>query len=138
LTALNIDNPQAVFGLRPGEALNCAYAFEESGGCGTSRYCSSCGAAIAIVASQHSDAPVERLCAVTTQKDNESVDMVFKVRAQKFVVDDEEFTLLFLNDITGEYQKSGLERTFFHDINNMLCGLLGASEMLSVGIKMKI
>ena len=42
------------------------------------------------------------------------------------------FLLLFLQDITLQQQRAALERTFFHDINNMLSALIGASEMLSI------
>ncbi|MFA5423724.1 MAG: PAS domain-containing protein, partial [Phycisphaerae bacterium] len=37
-----------IYGLRPGEAVKCAYACENPGGCGTSKHCAACGAVNAI------------------------------------------------------------------------------------------
>jgi hypothetical protein len=49
LNAIGVKDSGEVLGLRPGEAIRCVHADELAGGCGTSRYCSTCGAAIAIV-----------------------------------------------------------------------------------------
>jgi len=38
--------------------------------------------------------------------------------------------LLFLQDITRQEQRAALERTFYHDVNNMLNMLVQASELL--------
>jgi PAS domain-containing protein len=43
LKMLGINDPGAVLGLRPGEMVKCVHAFELPGGCGTSRFCSTCG-----------------------------------------------------------------------------------------------
>ena len=51
LKMLGIHDPSEALGLRPGESLQCIHAHEEPGGCGTSKFCSTCGAAIAIVSS---------------------------------------------------------------------------------------
>ncbi len=47
LELLQRDAPDAVLGLRPGEALNCAHFTEGPGGCGTSEHCRTCGAVLA-------------------------------------------------------------------------------------------
>ena len=60
LKMLGIEDTSEALGLRPGEALQCIHAHEEPAGCGTTKYCSTCGAAIAIVASLSQDKPAER------------------------------------------------------------------------------
>ncbi|MCP4119009.1 MAG: HAMP domain-containing histidine kinase [Desulfobacteraceae bacterium] len=132
LKMLGIDDPAQALGLRPGEALQCIHAHKEPGGCGTTKFCSSCGAAMAIVASLGRDKPVERLCALTTDIDGRTVDMALQVRSQPITINGMKFLLLFLQDITIQQQRAALARTFFHDINNMLSGLVGASELLSI------
>ncbi len=127
---LGIKNIDEVLGIRPGEALQCAYAHDEPAGCGTTKFCSSCGAAIAIVVSLTEDKSVERLCALHAQRGTKMVDIVFSVRSQPVKMNGDKVLLLFLQDITYQHQRAALERTFFHDINNMMSGLLGASEML--------
>ncbi len=130
LKMLGIENPAKVLGLRPGEALECIHAHDEPTGCGTSKFCSTCGAAIAIVSSLGKDKPVERICALAVQRGSKEVDIVLLVRARPMKMDGKRFLLLFLQDITRQYQLSALERTFFHDVNNMLLMLMGASELL--------
>lgn len=66
LKTLGIENPQQVLGLRPGESVHCVHAGEEPGGCGTSRFCSSCGAAIAMTISLAKNCADERDCAIET------------------------------------------------------------------------
>lgn len=65
LKMIGIEEGSGAMGLRPGEALGCVWADEEASGCGTSKYCSTCGAAVAIVTSLKEDTPVEKICALT-------------------------------------------------------------------------
>jgi signal transduction histidine kinase len=130
LRFLGIEDPSEALGLRPGEALRCIHAEEEPAGCGTTLFCSTCGAAIAIVASLGNDRPAERICALAAQKAGKTVDIALLVRSQPVRIASRKFLLLFLQDITLQQQRASLERTFFHDINNILTGLLGASQLL--------
>ena len=134
LQMLGIDDPAAVLGLRPGEALRCIHAHEEPGGCGTSRFCSSCGAAIAIVSSLAEDAPKERLCALSAMRgDNKAMDAALLVRSRPVRIEGKRFLLLFVQDVTKQEQRAALERSFFYDINNMLGLLAGTAELLAQG-----
>lgn len=130
LKMLGINNPAKTLGLRPGEALNCIHAHEEPAGCGTTSLCSTCGAAVAIVSSMGQDKPVERICALTVKKGDKLIDLAMLVRSHPIKIDQKRFLLLFLQDITQAQQQAALERTFFHDINNMLNMLVSASELL--------
>ena len=130
LKLLGIDALSETLGLRPGEALNCIHSAEEPGGCGTSKFCSTCGAAIAIVSSLNGEMSSERICAITFSKDGKTGDIALCVKSQKIEINGEIILLLFLQDITVQQQRAALERAFFHDINNMLSGLVGATELL--------
>lgn len=130
LQMLGIDDPAQALGLRPGEALQCIHAGEQPAGCGTTKFCSTCGAAIAIVASLKRDKPVEKICALSANRRGREVDIALLVKAHPIEIDKKRFLLLFLQDITQQQQRAALERTFFHDVNNMLSMLLGASELL--------
>ena len=63
LKEFGIESSDKAFGLRLGKVIGCIHADEEPDGCGTTKYCSSCGAAIAIVTSLAVNEPVERICA---------------------------------------------------------------------------
>ena len=59
LQMLGIEDSGTVLGLRPGEVLKCVHADEEPGGCRTSKYCSTCGGAVAVVTRLTENEPVE-------------------------------------------------------------------------------
>ena len=130
LKLIGVENPSKTLGLRLGEALKCVHAHDEPAGCGTSKFCSTCGAAIAMVASLGGDVPIEKICALEAKKENHSVDLVLKIRSHPIKIDNQKFLLLFIQDITIQEQRAALERAFFHDIKNILGGIAGASELL--------
>ncbi|MBN2417889.1 MAG: HAMP domain-containing histidine kinase [Deltaproteobacteria bacterium] len=132
LKMLGIKDPSVSLGLRPGEILNCVHAHDEPAGCGTTRYCSTCGAAIAMVTSIEEGRPSEEICVLSAKANNADVELVLKVRSQCIDIEGRRFILLFLQDITLETHRAALERTFFHDLNNMLGILSGATELLAM------
>jgi K+-sensing histidine kinase KdpD len=132
LEQLGVNDPQAVIGLRPGEAMGCVYANEMDAGCGTSSYCPSCGAAIAIVSSQASQEPAEADCAMVVDCRGQRKDLFFHVVASPVEIQGEPFILIFLHDRTHQQYQASLERTFFHDIKNTISGLLNAGELLAL------
>ncbi len=138
LKLLGIDDPEETLGLRPGEALQCVHANDEPAGCGTTKYCSTCGAAIAIVSSLGQSIPYERVCALSANRGGRPVDMAFLVRSQPIEIESKKFILLFLQDITRQEQRTAFERTFYHDINNMLNMLVQASELLIMDVPSKL
>mgnify|MGYP002640466989 CR=1 FL=1 len=131
LNLVGVQESSQALGLRPGEALSCVHSDGEPAGCGTTKYCSTCGAAIAIVSSLKKDKPVENICALKANKAGEEVDIVLQVRSHPVHISGNTYLLIFMQDITLQQQRAALERTFFHDINNMLSGLVGASEILA-------
>mgnify|MGYP006298625955 CR=1 FL=1 len=132
LRLLNCEDVKNFLGLRPGEAVNCIYAEEMPGGCGTSKYCETCGAAIAIVTSLSTDVPEERTCAMTVNQGEWTKDIYFSVRSVPMLISKRKFILLFLQDITQQHQWAALQRVFFHDLSNLAMGLIGASEMVQM------
>lgn len=135
LKMLGVDNCKEALGLRPGEAVGCMHAHETEGGCGTSRYCSTCGAAIAIVSSIKNDLPAEKICAMTANRSGKQVDISLLVRSTPIKINGRRFLLLFLQDITRQQQWAELDRVFFHDVSNLLNGLMGSSELLAEQLK---
>jgi hypothetical protein len=132
LEMLGIEDASEVLGLRPGEALSCVHADETSGGCGTTISCRTCGAALAIVTTLANDTPTERTCAATVTREGEEIDVCFQVRCVPITFDGHRFLLLFLQDITPQQKWVSLERAFFHDIMNILNGVVGITELLTL------
>lgn len=132
LQTLGYDDLLQVLTLRPGEAVQCIHAGGEPAGCGTTKYCETCGAAIAMVSSLEKNQPVEKLCALSASRNGKPVNLALLVRSHPIKLEGERFLLLFIQDITLHEQRAALERTFFHDINNMLHMLTSASELLTM------
>ena len=130
LTALGIKDAHELLGMRPGEVLSCTFAGDEPGGCGTTKYCSTCGAAVAMVTSLECNSCTERLCALHTVRDGVPAETALMVRSQPIEVGGRRFLLLFLQDVTRQEFQASLERTFFHDIRNTLQIMVGMSDLL--------
>lgn len=132
LKHLGIDSPEEALGLRPGEALKCLHAFDGPAGCGTGEFCQSCGAVIAIVTSLGMDCPVEKVCSLTAKVNGTQVDMALLVRSNPIRIGPCRFLLLFIQDITAQQRRASLERVFFHDISNLITGLLANCDLLKI------
>lgn len=128
---LGIRDPKEVLGLRPGAALQCIQAGEGGRGCGRAERCPTCGALLAILASLDHNRPAERICALTAERKGATVDLALLVRSQPITLENRRLLLLILQDVTVQEQRAALERTFFHDLNNLFCGMVGVSEMLA-------
>ena len=129
LRLMGIEDASAVLGLRLGEFVHCVHACEMPDGCGTSRYCATCGAVISMMAALETEQPQEGICSVTVEKDSKEVDLFFQVRCCPITIQGNKLILVFLHDISIQQQQANLESTFFHDINNLMTGLLGKSDL---------
>ncbi|NJD91057.1 MAG: sensor histidine kinase [Geobacter sp.] len=130
IQTLGISDPEQALGLRLGETLHCKYAFDEPNGCGTTKYCSSCGAVIAILAAIDDNKACEKICAVTIEKHGKSSDICLLVRALPLVVDGNRWVLVYAQDVSQQQFWANLENAFFHDLNNMICAMKNYSSYL--------
>ncbi len=131
LETMGLADGASLLGLRPGEALGCRHAADAPGGCGTGVGCRTCGAAIAMLASQATGHPVDGECTLAVQRDGKPVDLEFKVRASPISIDGRKFILLFLQDVSEENRRRALERTFFHDLANAVMGVSALAQLLT-------
>lgn len=117
---------EQVLGLRPGEILNCQHSKKNKGGCGTTIFCSKCGAVNAIQQSLKGITSVEE-CRIIDEENN-AYD--FKVWATPYEYDGNKYSIFAIKDISSEKRRNALERIFFHDITNTAGGLLGISQII--------
>ncbi len=125
---LGLFDPTSYIGKRPGEAVNCAHAFQSKGGCGTTEFCRTCGAVNAILESQRGLQSVKE-CRISTVN-NDALDL--KVTATPVYFQEEEFSIFEINDISDEKRRQYLERLFFHDVLNSAGGIAGLSDLIGV------
>jgi K+-sensing histidine kinase KdpD len=125
---LGATSDQDVLGKRPGEIFNCIHAHESAAGCGTTKFCRECGAVKAILQSQQQQVEVEEECRITTTSGDA---YEFRVWASPYTYDGTEYTIFSLQDIGDEKRREVLERTLFHDVNNILFLIVAHSRTAS-------
>jgi len=117
----------SILGLRPGEAMGCTHGFESEGGCGTTEFCTLCGAVHAVLASQSGHGDVQE-CRILRRHNSEALEM--RIWATPVEVDGERFTICAALDISHEKRRQALEHIFLHDIYNVAYGLSWYADFL--------
>jgi len=117
-------------GKRLGEALNCIHTDDSPGGCGTSDYCSVCGAVLALLNSRESGGQVVRECLVTV-KGSEELALDMQATVTPIQLHGQKFSIVVLQDISSEKRREVMERLFFHDVINTAGGIHGLASLLA-------
>jgi K+-sensing histidine kinase KdpD len=117
----------SLIGKRPGEAINCIYAYKTESGCGTTEFCRNCGGVGAILESQLGKKS-ENECRIITNNNN-ALDL--RIIATPYRKKGTEYTIFAIHDISHEKRRQALENVFFHDVLNSAGGILGLSDILS-------
>ena len=118
-----------VIGLRTGEAVNCRHSDETPGGCGTTEFCSQCGANKTLRAGQRGEHASDE-CRIISKTLGGDLDL--RVWAAPLSAGGETFTLFTMVDISDEKRREMLERVFFHDVLNTAGGIQGMASLLAV------
>ena len=127
LEFLGLPDLVTLLGARPGEAIHCIHSNETTGGCGTTEYCSTCGAVKAIISSLDGT-PATREVRIMRTTDNEPLDL--RIIACPLGLGDDFFSITTLVDISDEKRRKAMERIFFHDVLNTASGLVGYIDFL--------
>jgi nitrogen fixation/metabolism regulation signal transduction histidine kinase len=129
---LGIENVDALYGFRPGEALNCTHSSESPGGCGTSVACRSCGAVLTILDGLNG-IKTTRECGLINKGNNATYNL--RVTASPINLDGNldgnTYVIVSAVDISNEKWRRMIERTFFHDVLNLIGGVKGVSELVA-------
>lgn len=131
LERIGCTDPSDIIGLRPGDCLSCAHEPAAPSGCGTGRACRSCGAVLAIVASQRAGRATSGECLMALGHDGCDA-AEFRVRCTPLKVGGQSLTAFVLQDISSEKRRAVLERVFLHDLANSVGSVLGWGELLAM------
>lgn len=123
---LHINSLSEIMGLRPGEMLGCIHSHESAGGCGTTEFCSQCGAVNSILSALAGKEDVQE-CRINTHN-NQALDL--RVHSTPLAIGGETFTIIMVVDIQDEKRRRVLEKVFFHDILNTATGIKGFADLL--------
>jgi PAS domain-containing protein len=124
---LGLDDPAKMYGMHPGEILDCSHAVESDAGCGMTPFCGTCGAFKAIDSGLRGQEDTQE-CRLTRSKDRTAVE--FRVRSSSITLEGWRFVFFVLTDISDEKRRRVLERIFFHDIMNTAGNIHGFAEIL--------
>jgi len=133
LSALGLTSVHQALGYRAGELMQCEHAKDAPGGCGTSKDCHKCGALLTLLTSQQSDRPVEGECILRLDRGGVTEELTYTVRCSPLLLAGKSVTAVVLLDVTEERRREFMDDLFFHDVNNVLMGLSGYSELLETG-----
>jgi CheY-like chemotaxis protein len=116
----------AILGRRPGETLGCRHSDETAGGCGTTKFCATCGVAKALRAGQRREAASGegRIASKIAGDDRE-----LRVWSAPLELGGQHFSLFTIVDISDEKRRLLLERVFLHDVLNTAGGIQGTAAM---------
>ncbi len=117
---LSLRDYEEILAARPGEVLNCKNADKMEGGCGTSKNCRYCGAAIALFEAQKTGKPASHQCRITTNNHVEFQSLMLRVNVHPHKLSGEQFYLFFIKDISDQKRLAQIERTFLHDLGNLI------------------
>lgn len=129
LTALGLTQPDALLGMRPGEAFGCIHSSEGSDGCGTGIHCTVCGAVNAIKGAQSKGTQVIEDCLLIVGHENETA-FDLEVVVTPYSNEDDSFFICTLRDISALKRRNVLEKVFFHDVINTAGGIHGLASIL--------
>lgn len=115
-----------LIGQRLGEAIDCIHSSEIDGGCGASENCVKCGQLNAVLNSQKLGID-KKECRITSEN-NTVYDL--EIWAKKIVIDNYNYTLVSITDISSKKRKEVLERLFFHDVLNTAGSLRSFLELM--------
>ncbi|MCP4756273.1 MAG: GHKL domain-containing protein [Proteobacteria bacterium] len=127
LDMFDLTDRRLLYGRRFGEAVHCEHACHSEGGCGTTDYCSQCGAIKALLTAQQGAVEVQE-CRINVDGGAGAFDL--RAVASPFEIEGLKVTIFAVSDISDEKRRNILERIFFHDLLNTAGNLRGFTELM--------
>jgi len=127
LSITDLGSLDEIYGKRPGELLDCIYAYENDAGCGTSVFCRNCGGVKSILKClEGTHNSME--CSILRNNNKPSFDL--RVCSHPFSANNSKYVVFTAEDISHEKRRQVLEKSFFHDIANSLTGVEGYGDLM--------
>ncbi|WP_243439709.1 ATP-binding protein [Fundidesulfovibrio soli] len=120
---------EEVLGKRPGEALNCVHALSAPRGCGTTQFCTRCGALRSLLAGLEGRKSVQE-CSLSRMGAQGVEALDLQVSSSPIEIEGTTYVLFSIQDMSDQKRRRLLERLFFHDVLNTAGGLSGLMDIL--------
>ncbi|MFX1278928.1 MAG: PAS domain-containing sensor histidine kinase [Promethearchaeota archaeon] len=129
---LGIKNIEEAMGSRPGEIFNCIHSKDFIHGCGTGQACRYCGAVNAVLESLKTNKRISCESRITSNFKGNLISFDLNIIAQPFNLMNKVFVMVFLSDISNLKRRELLEKTFLHDLINLLTVVKGLIELFPI------
>ncbi len=118
-----------IIGKRPGEILNCQYSELNEAGCGNSVFCQYCGAVTAIVNSYEGNTQIEE-CRIIRNINGLKHALDLEVTVSSLNLENKDYTLFVIQDISDKNRRQYLERIFLHDLVNTAFAIKSSADLM--------
>ncbi|MDG5468140.1 PAS domain-containing sensor histidine kinase [Deltaproteobacteria bacterium IMCC39524] len=122
---------ESLVGLLVGDVLQCHVALDKDAVCGTTDSCETCGALVAMLSGLSGVDSVQE-CTLTQRDGIVAQHLTLRVWSAPLCFGGEEFVVLAGTDVSHERRRLALERTFFHDILNLVASIQGFAELMEI------
>jgi len=122
---------ESLVGSLVGDVLQCHVALDKDTVCGMTDTCESCGALVAMLSGLSGVDRVQE-CTLTQQDGIVAQHLTLRVWSTPLCFGGEEFVVLAGTDVSHERRRLALERTFFHDILNLVASIQGFAELMEI------
>ena len=125
------DDSRELLGKLVGDVMSCHVVHEVDFSCGTGAACETCGALTAMLSGLAGRENVQE-CSITRKMGQALQNLSLRLWSAPLRYAEEGFTVFAGTDISHERRRLALERTFFHDILNLVGSIRGFAELLQI------
>lgn len=125
---------KSLLGRLVGDVLACHVTHEVAANCGTGESCETCGALTAMLSGLAGQENVQE-CTITRKDGHAMQNLTLRIWSEPLRYAEDVFTVLAGIDISHERRRLALERTFFHDILNLVGSIRGFAELPEIDKK---
>jgi K+-sensing histidine kinase KdpD len=122
---------ESLLGLLVGDVLQCHVALHKDSVCGTTDSCETCGALVAMLSGLSGVDSVQE-CTLTQHDGDVVQHLTLRICSAPLRFGEEGFVVLAGTDVSHERRRLALERTFFHDILNLVASIQGFAELMEI------
>ena len=127
-------SPKSLLGRLVGDVLACHVTHDLAANCGAGESCETCGALTAMVSGLTGQEDVQE-CTITSKDGHTMQNLTLRIWSEPLRYAEDAFTVLAGIDISHERRRLALERTFFHDILNLVGSIRGFAELTEIDHK---
>ena len=125
---------KSLLGRLVGDVLACHVTHDLAANCGTGESCETCGALTAMISGLAGQENVQE-CTITRKGGHNMQNLTLRIWSEPLRYAEDVFTVLAGIDISHERRRLALERTFFHDILNLVGSIRGFAELPEIDHK---